>query len=269
MLTKNQSLPSMSLLPSLFFTRATRGGESSSSPVLLYPKTTIILSNLSPPSLRDQSRSYTRKTLLDGHSRHISSAFLRCTALLELWSLLFRLSKFLDAGILCFPALSHSSPIPCVSERWQLSNGLSRVEHNWKAWLLAAGGATICESEWFGECCVRGRGGRGLRESQTAIRGELLTPHRCQKAPRWPFAEPTLQIRKRVIIPLWDKYKHVLLWILSTLTRRNTAEVWRKHQYLKSVLHKHSDQITVAVFYQQNVCKYNCRWKIYYLWKNN
>lgn len=145
------------------------------------------------------------------------------------------------------------SPVWANTDSWAMA--CPGWSNNWKAWLLAAGGATICESEWFGECCVRGRGGRGLRESQTAIRGELLTPHRCQKAPRWPFAEPRLQIRKGVIIPLWGKYKQVLLWILSTLTRRNTAEVWWKHQYLKSVLHKHSDQIAVAVFYQQNVCK--------------
>lgn len=59
--------------------------------------------------------------------------------------------------------------------------------------------AAICESEWFGECCIRGRGGgggRGLCGSQTASRGELLTPHRCGKAPRWPFTEARLLMRK-------------------------------------------------------------------------
>lgn len=61
-----------------------------------------------------------------------------------------------------------------------LPGGAAVIEKR-DGWLL--GVAAICESEWFGECCARGRGGRGLRESQTASRGELLTPHRCQKAP--------------------------------------------------------------------------------------
>lgn len=141
--------------------------------------------------------------------------------------------QVLDAGIFCLPSLPRSSPIPCVSEHWQLSNGLSQSgSDNWKAWWLAAGIAAICESEWFGECCVRGRGGRGLCESQTASHGELLTPHRCQKAPRWPFAEPRFLMRKRVIIPLWGKYKHVLLWILTTAIRRqNPTEIWFKYQH--------------------------------------
>lgn len=100
-------------------------------------------------------------------------------------------------------------PYPLVllsADSWAMA--LPGRGDNWKAWWLAAGVATICESEWFGECCARGRGGRGLCGSQTASRGELLTPHRCQKAPRWPFAEPRLLMRKRVIIPLWGKYKH-------------------------------------------------------------
>lgn len=87
------------------------------------------------------------------------------------------------------------SPVSLNADSWAMA--CPGRSNNWKTWLLAAGGAAICESEWFGECCVRGRGGRGLRESQTASRGELLTPHRCQKAPRWPFAEPRLQIRKK------------------------------------------------------------------------
>lgn len=49
---------------------------------------------------------------------------------------------------------------------------------NWKARLLA-----ICESEWFGECCVGRRGRSRVTASQTASRGELLTPPRSQKAP--------------------------------------------------------------------------------------
>lgn len=144
------------------------------------------------------------------------------------------------------------SPVSLNADSWAMA--CPGRSNNWKAWLLAAGGAAICESEWFGECCVRGRGGRGLCESQTASRGELLTPYRCQKAPRWPFAEPRLQIRKRVIIPLWGKYKHVLLWILSTLSRRqNTAEIWWKHLYSKFV----SKGLLVPVQTQQpNRCCY-------------
>lgn len=118
------------------------------------------------------------------------------------------------------------SPMPLSGDSWAMA--FPGPSDNWKAWWLAVGVVTICESEWFGECCVRGgRGGRGLCESQTASRGELLTPHRCQKAPRWPFTEPGLLMRKRVIIPLWGNYKHVLLWILTeVIKRRNAAEIW-------------------------------------------
>lgn len=110
------------------------------------------------------------------------------------------------------PSLAFLSLVSLTDDSWAMA--FSECSDNWKACWLAAGTATICESEWSGECCVRGRGGWGLCESQTASRGELLTPHRCQKALRWPFAEPMLLIGKRVIILLWGKHKYTHLWII-------------------------------------------------------
>lgn len=177
--------------------------------------------------LHPEIRADSAPGLFDGHSRHVMAAFVKH------WSVFFGFSKFWMQE---FSALHPSiapllSPVPLRADSWAMAFPLR--SDNWKAWWLAAVIATICESEWFGECCIRGRGGRGLCESQTASRGELLTPHRCQKAPRWPFAEPRLLMRKRVIIPLWGKYKHVLLWIPTTAIRwQNPTEVQLKHQYL-------------------------------------
>lgn len=185
---------------------------------LLASNTIIILSDLSAPSARDQSKLGMKKTLFDGHCRRflllcsVSLGWISvwqrqwCVNFLQfIWASKFWMQEFSDSR------RSLAPPLPRVPQRWQLSNGLPGYSDNWKAWWLAAGIATICESEWFGECCVRGRGGRGLCESQTASRGELLTPHRCQRAPMWPSAEPRLLMRKCVIIPLWGHNKHALL----------------------------------------------------------
>lgn len=154
---------------------------------LLTWKTTIILSDLSPPSARDQSRLCTGETLFDARSRLVTAACDGHAACC--WcagGLIFGVLQVFGCRNSPPPVPSPAPPLsdpPChrelTAEQWPFP----ACSGNWKAWWLAAGIATICESEWFGECCIRGRGGRGLCESQTASRGELLTPHRSQKAP--------------------------------------------------------------------------------------
>lgn len=106
---------------------------------LLAWKTTIILSDLSPPSARDQSRLCTQKTLFDARSRLVTAACdgravcCWCTG-----SLIFGVLQVF--GCRNSPPLPFLLPqIPCVTGRWQLSNGPSRpvaVIEKRDGWLL-------------------------------------------------------------------------------------------------------------------------------------
>lgn len=161
------------------------------------------------------------------------------------------------------------SPVSLSADSWAMA--IPGCSDNWKAWWLA-----ICESEWFGECCVCGRVGRGLCESQTASRGELLTPHRCQRTPRWPFAEQRLLMRKRMIIPPWGKHKHVVMnpdnsnkkakssrnmvkALVFKMFRRKPVPV--QTQVVNSSWRSHCCYIPPRTLFAIN--QHNCRWKIY------
>lgn len=131
------------------------------------------------------------QSCVDGDSRH--SGHSGASQLSVFFQVSPGMQEF-SASHSSFP-FSDSSPLP--TDSWAMACPAARAVIE-KAWLLAAGGAAICESEWLAECCVGGRGGRGSRESQTASRGEQLTPHRCHGAPELaPFRRALKKMRKK------------------------------------------------------------------------
>lgn len=125
------------------------------------------------------------------HSRH--SGHSGASLLLVFFQIFPGMQEF-SASHSSIPS-SDSSPLP--TDSWAMACPAARAVIE-KAWLLAAGRAAICESEWLAECCVGGRGGRGSRESQTASRREQLTPHRCHGAPEVaPFFWAQRKMRKK------------------------------------------------------------------------
>lgn len=121
-------------------------------------KTTITLSDLRPPAARDQSGSAPGRPSLMVTADTLWPLGCNIILLLQQITLPGLLQVF------WMQEFSASHPSPFCSSLYpprQLSNGLSRgpaVIEKRDCWLVAAAEATICESEWSGECCVGGAG---------------------------------------------------------------------------------------------------------------